>query len=220
MIAPVRAGHPPTEFHEDSPMRTPRRVATLAVLLATTVAAGCAAVAVGTAGVATMAALDRRTIGAQTEDTEIELRVSDAIPKTIRDAGRVITTSYNRKVLLTGQVPDEAMKRDAEAAAQRVPNVRGVHNELEVGMRVSTTQVATDSATTAKVKTAFLQQKDLNTNVVKVVTENNVVYLMGLVTQAEGQAHASAASRVSGVKRVVTLFEYISDEELKRISAR
>jgi osmotically-inducible protein OsmY len=103
---------------------------------------------------------------------------------------------------------------------RQVNGVKNVFNELEVGPRVSFTTIANDTQLTARVKGAFLEQKVLDSTAVKVVTENGVAYLMGLVTQREGPAYATAASRVSGVRRVVTLFDYISDEDLARIRAR
>ena len=198
-----------------------RRLAVVAALLGSTLAAsGCLPIAATGMAVGTMAAMDRRTVGAQTEDTEIEIRAGNRMPDAIKGARGVSITSYNRRVLLTGQVPDEASKADAERAVRQVPGVREVHNELELANRVSFSTTANDSAITARVKAGFLEQKALNTNAVKVVTENGVVFLMGLLTQREGPAYATVASRVPGVRRVVTLYEYISDEELARITAR
>jgi len=181
---------------------------------------GCAPVVATSMAVGSFAVIDRRTLGTQTDDTEIELRASGRLPDAIRGARGVSVTSYNRSVLLTGQVPDPAAKADAERAVRQVNGVRNVFNELEVGPRVSFATIANDTQLTARVKGAFLEQKVLDTNAVKVVTENGVAYLMGLVTQREGPAYATAASRVSGVRRVVTLFDYISDEDLARIRAR
>lgn len=198
-----------------------RRLAVVAALLGSTVAAsGCLPLAATGMAVGTMAALDRRTVGAQTEDTEIEVRASNRMPDAIKGSRGVSITSYNRRVLLTGQVPDETAKADAERAVRQVPGVREVFNELELGSRVTFSTAANDSAITARVKAGFLEQKALNTNVVKVVTENGVVFLMGLVTAPEAPAYSTVASRMPGVRRVVTLFEYITDEELARINAR
>lgn len=198
-----------------------RRLAVVAALLGSTLAAsGCLPLAATGMAVGTMAAMDRRTVGAQTEDTEIEVRAGNRMPDAIKGARGVSITSYNRRVLLTGQVPDETAKADAERAVRQVPGVREVHNELELANRVTFSTTANDSAITARVKAGFLEQKALNTNAVKVVTENGVVFLMGLLTQREGPAYATVASRVPGVRRVVTLYEYISDEELARITAK
>jgi osmotically-inducible protein OsmY len=202
-------------------MHTMRRLAVVGALIGSTLAAsGCIPLAATGMAVSAMAALDRRTVGAQTEDTEIELRASSRMSDAIKGSKGVAVTSYNRRVLLTGQVPDEAGKADAERAVREIRGVREVHNELETANRVSFSTTANDTAITARVKAGFLEQKALNTNAVKVVTENGVVYLMGLVTEREGPAYATVASRVPGVRRVVTLYEYVSEEELARINAR
>ncbi len=198
----------------------PRRAVACALLASALLAAGCAPLVVGGIGVGAMAALDRRTVGAQTEDTEIELRGASRMSDAIKGSKGVAVTSFNRRVLLTGQVPDATAKADAERAMRQVPGVREVHNELELADRVTFSTTTNDSAITARVKAGFLEQKALSTTAVKVVTENGVVFLMGLVTEREGPAYATVASRVPGVRRVVTLFEYISEEELARINAR
>jgi len=163
---------------------------------------------------------DRRTLGVQTDDTQIEWRVSNRMPDAIRGSRGVAVTSYNKRVLLTGQVPDAQAKSEAGRHAQQVFGVVEVYNELEIGPRLSLTAQAADAALTARVKAAFVEQQALTHNTVKVVTENNVVYLMGLVTRREAPAYSTVASRVGGVRRVVTLFEYITDEELQRIRSR
>lgn len=198
----------------------PRRAIACAMLATTLLATGCAPLVVGGIGVGAMAALDRRTVGAQTEDTEIELRGASRMSDAIKGAKGVAITSYNRRVLLTGQVPDETAKTDAERAMRQVPGVREVHNELELANRVGFSTTANDAAITTRVKAGYVNEKALNSNAVKVVTENGVVYLMGLVSEREGPGYAGVASRVPGVRRVVTLFEYISEEELARINAR
>lgn len=198
-----------------------RRLAVASALLASTLAAsGCAGVVLTGIGVGAMAAADRRTVGAQTADTEIELRGASRMSDAIKGSKGVSVTSYNGRVLLTGQVPDDTAKTDAERAMRQVPGVREVFNELETANRVGFSTTANDSAITTRVKAGFVEQKALNSNVVKVVTENGVVFLMGLLTQREGPAYASVASRVPGVRRVVTLYEYITDEELAQINAR
>jgi osmotically-inducible protein OsmY len=202
-------------------MHSIRRLGIVAVLLATTVAAGgCLPVAATGMAIGTLAALDRRTVGAQTEDTEIEIRGYNRMSDATKGSKGIAITSYNRRVLLTGQVQDEASKAAAERTMREVPGVREVFNELEITSRVDFSRTANDTAITARVKAGFIEQKVLSATAVKVVTENGTVFLMGLVTQREGPAYSGVASRVSGVRRVVTLFEYITDEELARISAR
>jgi osmotically-inducible protein OsmY len=202
-------------------MHTMRRLAVVAALIGSTLgASGCFPLAATGMAIGMMAALDRRTVGAQTEDTEIELRGASRMSDAIKGSNGVGVTSYNRRVLLTGQVPDDVAKADAERAMRDVRGVREVHNELEIGMRVPLSTTASDSTITARVKAGFVEQKVLSANAVKVVTENGVVYLMGLVTEREGPAYATVASRVPGVRRVVTLYEYITEAELARINAR
>lgn len=198
-----------------------RRILVAATLLASTfVASGCLPVVATGAAVGTLAALDRRTIGAQTEDTEIELRGYNRLVEGVKGGKGVSLTSFNRRVLMTGQVPDEATKAEAERVVRNLPAVREVYNELELAERATLSSATSDATITARVKAGFIEQKALNSNAVKVVTEGGVVYLMGLITQREGPAYATVASRVPGARRVVTLYEYITDEELARITTR
>lgn len=201
-------------------MHPTRRLAVTAALLVSSLpVAGCLPLAATGVAIGTLAVLDRRTLGAQTADTEIELRGAGRMPDAIKGSSGVAITSFNGRVLLTGQVPDATAKADAERAMRQVPGVREVFNELETASRVPFSTSANDTAITARVKAAFVEQRALNSNVVKVVTENGVVYLMGLVTEREGPAYATVASRVSGVRRVVTLFEYLTEEELAKLEA-
>ena len=199
------------------------RKAWQAGLPATLVAAGfalsaCAPVLVGAgATVGTLSALDRRTLGAQTEDEMIELKGKNRLNESMRHAGGIDLTSYNRKVLLTGQVLSAEDKANATKIIASMDNVRSVDNELQVSGRVSLGVTASDALITTRVKTALLDSNRVQANVIKVITEASVVYLMGVVTKEEGAAAADIASRVSGVARVVTVFETISNEELQRI---
>jgi len=190
--------------------------ALLASVIATT---GCLPIFAAGIGVAALSALDRRSVKIQADDTEIELRGSSRLPMAIKGAPGVSVTSFNRRVLLTGQVPSETDKTDAERVVRQVAGVTTVYNELQVAPRVDASTTANDAALTARVKAAFIEQKVLESSAVKVTTSNGVVYLMGLVTAREGPAYATAASRVSGVRRVVTLFEFITDEQLAAIVA-
>ncbi|GMV01462.1 MAG: BON domain-containing protein [Burkholderiaceae bacterium] len=200
-------------------MNTHARLTFAAALLATVLAApGCVPLVATGAAVGTLAALDRRTLGAQTEDQEIELRAANRMRGALAQPGGVSVTSYNRKVLLTGQVASEDDKRAAEAAVGALPNVRSVHNELQVLGRPSLATSAADTAITARVKAALLDAQDLHANVIKVITESGTVYLMGLVSRREADRAAQVASRVAGVQRVVTVFEFITEEEVKRTS--
>jgi osmotically-inducible protein OsmY len=180
---------------------------------------GCIGLVLTGAAVGVMAVTDRRTIGAQTEDQGIEFKASDVIRTKINNSGGISVTSFNRKVLVSGQVIDEQTKREAESLISKVDNVKGVFNELAVSNRASFGTNTVDATITTKVKAFFLEASDLSSNVFKVVTESGIVYLMGITTQREGARAAEVASRVSGVSKVVTLFEYVSQEELAKIEA-
>jgi osmotically-inducible protein OsmY len=200
-------------------MKTHARLTFAAALLASVLAApGCVPLVATGAAVGTLAALDRRTLGAQTEDQEIEVRAASRMRDVLKQPGGVSVTSFNRKVLLTGQVASEDDKRAAEAAVAALPNVRSIHNELQVLGRPSLATSAADTSITARVKAALVDAQDLHANVIKVVTESGTVYLMGLVSRREAERAAQVASRVAGVQRVVTVFEYITEEEVKRVS--
>ncbi len=187
-----------------------------ALAAATLTQTGCFPLAATGMVVGALAVVDRRTIGAQTEDQGIEVKALSELAR-MNASGGISVTSYNRKVLLTGQVLSEEAKRTAEAVVARLDNVRSVHNELTVAGRVSFGTQAADTSITARVKTALIDARDLQGNTIKVVTEAGVVYLMGIVTRAEAERAAQVTSRVSGVTRVVTVFEYVTPDELARI---
>ena len=189
-----------------------------ALIVSTLALSGCFPLAATGVAVGAMAAMDRRTIGAQTEDQEIELRARSQLSQAIEQSGGISVTSFNRKVLLSGQAASAQDKARAEQIVAALPNVRSVHNELQVLGRPSFTTSAADTSITARVKTAMIEASDLQANTIKVVTESGTVYLMGLVSQREATRAAQVASRVSGVQRVVTVFELISEEEVKAAS--
>jgi len=190
------------------------------VLAATTLTAlqGCAGVMFGSAVMGTLAATDRRTLGAQTEDKTIFFKGQAAAKRATNDAGHVNVTSFNRKVLLTGEVPEESMKAAVEREVAAIEGVEGVINELAIAGPSSLTSRSNDTLITGKVKASFVDARDIFANAIKVTTERGVVYLMGLVTEREGQRAAQVASRVGGVQKVVKVFEYISEEELQRLT--
>lgn len=199
--------------------RLPRALAAVALcgVVATTLQ-GCVEMAVGTAVMGTLAATDRRTFGAQTEDKTIVLKGESRVANLVGSAGHVNVASFNRKVLLTGEVRDDAMKADVEREIRAVEGVEAVVNELEVMGVSSFTSRSNDSILTGMVKASFVDAKDLYANAIKVVTERGVVYLMGRVTQREGQLAASVASTISGVHKVVKVFEYISEEDYRQLT--
>jgi len=188
--------------------------AVLASLAISGVLGGCVALAGGAMVGGAMLAVDRRTTGTQVDDQTIEVRAASAISAAVGDRAHVNATSYNRVVLLTGEVPVEADRAKVEAAVAKVENVRAVVNELAVMPNSSFGQQSNDALITGKVKAAFVDARDLQVGSMKVVTERAVVYLMGRVTEAEATAAGNAARSVGGVQKVVKVFEIITPAEL------
>jgi len=164
----------------------------------------------------TFAATDRRTLGAQTEDKSIVVKGEANIPDVVAAGSHVNVTSFNRKVLLSGEVPDEASKAAAEREIKSLPNVNGVFNELVVSGSSGFSARSGDALITSKVLASLVDAKDLYASAFKITTERGIVYMMGRVTEREGKRGADIAAGVSGVQKVVTLYEYISEEELKQ----
>lgn len=170
---------------------------------------GCAAVVVGgAAATGVMVAEDRRTVGTITEDQGIELKAANRISEKYRDA-HINVTSYNRMVLLTGEAPDATAKAEIEKIARAVENVRGVYNEIQVAGNSSISARANDSYLTSKVKARFVDAQKFSPIHVKVVTEANTVYLLGLVKRQEANDATELTRTTGGVQRVVRVFEYL-----------
>lgn len=180
---------------------------------------GCIGMAIGGAVMGTLAATDRRTLGAQTEDAAIVLKGEAHIPNVVGGAGHVNVASFNRKVLLTGEVRDEAMKAAVEREVSAIEGVQSIVNELAVAGPSSFTSRSNDSLITGKVKASFVDTKDLYANSIKVVTERGTVYLMGRVTQREGLLAGEVTRGIGGVQKVVKVFEYITDNELRQLNS-
>lgn len=176
---------------------------------------GCVALVAGGAVSGTLAASDRRTFGAQTEDRAIEVKGAIKVNNVGGDAAHVNINSFNRRALLTGEVRDEAMKAAIEREIRGIEGVVDVINELEIAGPSSYTSRSSDTIITTKVKASLVDAKDISANSYQVVTERGVVYLQGRVTQREGQIGADIARGVSGVTKVVKLFEYITEDEWK-----
>ncbi|KQQ88475.1 BON domain-containing protein [Massilia sp. Leaf139] len=176
---------------------------------------GCVPLVVGGAAMGAAATMDRRTLGAQTEDKSITVKAEVQVPKIVGSAGHVNIASFNRKVLLTGEVRDEAMKAAVEREVRGIENVVTVINELVVAGPSSYTSRSSDALITANVKGSLVEMKTISATSFKVVTERGTVYLMGRVTQREGDLGANIAKSVAGVQRVVKIFEYITEEELR-----
>ena len=173
---------------------------------------GCAAAVVAGTASAVTAANDRRTIGSQIDDNNIEIKASIAISEVERleKSARVNAISVNGIVLLVGQVPNQEMKNEAQITVEAIAGIRKIHNQLRIGSNIGITTQTHDSWLTSKVKAQLLAAKDISSNNIKVVTENAEVYLMGLVSQDEANRAVDIARNVSGVDRVVKVFEYIN----------
>jgi len=167
-----------------------------------------------------LVASDRRTSGAQLEDEGIELRAANRVRQGLGDRGHVNVTSYNRRILITGEVASDADRALVEQIASQVENVRYVANELAILGHSTLTQRSSDVLVGARVKAGFVDARDLFANAIKVVTERGVVYLMGRVTQREADRATDVARSTSGVQKVVRVFEIISEQELANLMPR
>lgn len=199
-------------------MRSPRSSLAptlLAAALLTGTLSACAPLLIGGAAVGgALSYSDRRTTGAQLEDQSIELKAAPRIREAIGDRGHINVTSFNRTVLLTGEVPNDADKAAAEAAVAKLENVRATLNELTVGPNSSLVDRSNDALITSKVKASYVDAKDIFANAYKVVTERGVVFLMGRVTDREADRGVAIARGVAGVAKVVKAFEIITEDEL------
>jgi osmotically-inducible protein OsmY len=187
----------------------------LAVLVLSLGLSACAPVMLGGMMGGAMVASDRRTTGIQLEDEGIEQRSATARDENFGTKEHVNFTSYNRQVLITGEVSSDRIRQQIEQLIGRVENVRLVANELAVGPASSFGDRSNDVLLVAKVKAAMVDSEDVFANVFKVVAERGTVYLMGRVTQREATRATEVVRGVSGVKRVVKVFEYITEDDLR-----
>ena len=187
-----------------------------AVLVLATCMTACAPFLVAGVAGSALVATDRRTSGTQLEDETIELRASAKVRDTFGEKVHVNVTSYNRQVLLTGEVPSEQERQAVSAIVEKVENVKSVANELSAMPNASLGSRSNDLVVTGKIKATLVDSRDLFANAFKVVTERNTVYLMGRVTQREADSATALIRNVGGVNKVVRMFEIISEEELRR----
>lgn len=178
---------------------------------------GCFPIVATGVAVGVMTVTDRRTVGTQTEDETIEWKISGRVGERFGDKVHLNVTSYNRKVLLTGEVPNEQTKLDIGEIAAKTENVLVVYNELQVAGISSLTARSSDSYITSKVKTRFIDAGQFSPNRVKVVTEAQVVYLLGIVNENEARSAIYVARTTEGVRKVVNVLEVVSDEEARRL---
>lgn len=178
---------------------------------------GCFPVVATGVGAGAAMVSDRRTSGTYVEDESIEWKVSGRIRQRFGNTVNVNVTSYNRNVLLTGQAPNATVLGELEGIVAGVEHVRGVINEVVVGPNSTLTARANDALITSNVKARFVDAKRFSAHHVKVVTEANVVFLLGIVTRTEAAAAAEVARTSQGVRKVVRVFEFISDDEARRL---
>lgn len=203
-----------------NPRAARRLAAVLGLAAAAAALPGCAPLVVGGAVVGgALVAVDRRTSGAQVEDQAIELKGELRMREVLSGRGHVNVTSYNRLVLITGEVPTEADKATVERAVSSLDNVRSIVNELAVMGNSSMTSRSSDAIVSARAKAAFIDAKDLQASALKVVTERGVVHLMGRVTEKEAARAAEVVRGLPGVLKVVRVFEIITEAELARLQS-
>lgn len=191
-------------------MKTYFAAVTGMIVLAVVLLQGCVAVAAGGAVAGASAAVDRRTTGAFVEDESIELKAVRAImaDKDLNAQAHLNVTSYNTIVLLTGEAPTEELRQRAEKIVRGVEKVSTVHNEINIAAPSSMMTRSSDTVITSKVKTKLLTDKNIEGVNIKVVTENGVVYLMGLASRAEAELATEVARQTGGVQKVVKIFQY------------
>ena len=178
---------------------------------------GCFPVVAAGVGTGVAATLDRRTLGTQTEDESIEWKAGSRVGDKLKDRGHFNFTSYNRKVLLSGEAVSDEVKSEAERIVASIPNVQGVYNELIVGGSSSLTSRSNDAFITSKVKSRSIDAGKFNPLHVKVVTEAGTVFLLGMVTQAEADAAINVARTTAGVRKVVPLMEIITPAKAREL---
>lgn len=190
-------------------------VATLASLTT-----GCTPLVVaGAVAGGALVASDRRSVGIQLEDEAIERRVNRALAERFeRGTINISVNSYDRKVLLTGETLNEQQRAEAEKLAAAADNVRAVVNEIEVGILSTVGSRSNDTAISAKVRGMLLNERNLSSAAFKVVTERANVYLMGKVTEREGELAGVVASRTVGVQKVTKLFDYITEQQAAELA--
>tara|TARA_Y100000588_G_C14214208_1_gene908069 strand:+ start:1115 stop:1720 length:606 start_codon:yes stop_codon:yes gene_type:complete len=179
------------------------------LLIVLTVLTGCvAAVIAGAAG--GLVVYDKRSVAMISKDTRIFHKVhTKIVTNSIFDESHVVVTSFNQNVLLVGEVASESLKKQAETDAKTTPNVKRVYNELMIADPISLTERSKDTWITSQVRTQMLTKKNLESGSIRVVTEDSVVYLMGIVTHEQAKLAVDVARQVSGVKKVVKVFRYI-----------
>lgn len=211
----------PPDTRQQPPLTSAQRLRRAGLAMGTAVLIGaqlsaCAPLVLGTAVGGALMATDRRTSGALVEDKGINIKSSNRISEILGDRGRVSVNAYNRKVLLTGEVPTEADRTAVAQTVAAVENVSEVINEVVVGPTAGLGTRSSDALLASKVRATLIDARDLMSNAFDVVVSRGDVYLMGIVTEREADSAAQLTARISGVQRVIKVFEFISEDELAR----
>ncbi len=192
-------------------------LAAAALIVALPMLQGCVPALIGGAAVGVMSAYDRRSTGTQADDQTTEWKASGRIPDQYKNFSHVNFTSFNRRVLITGEVPSEDAKAAIEAETRKIDGVREVYNELGIGPVSSLGSRSTDSDIDSKVKARLVDSNQLSANHIKVVTERAIVHLMGIVNAREAKVAVDVARTTAGVKKVINLMEIVGEDDTRRI---
>jgi len=198
-------------------MQTSSFLKFIVTVMAVSQLSSCAVVAVGGITATASVLADRRSPGVQAIDKGIEWEANSALSKKFGDNAHINVTSFNQKVLLTGEVKDAGIKGEAGAYVKAMKNVRSVFNELAIGPNSSYTSRANDSYLESKIKTQMIFTEKLPSNSMAIVAEGSSVYLMGILTQGEAELAKKITSNTNGVKDVYVYFDIISDAEKTRL---
>lgn len=195
-------------------------LATAALITVLPMLQGCVPVVIGAGAAAgVMTAHDRRSTGTQTDDETTEWKATQRVPEKFKAAAHLNFTSFNRRLLITGEVPSEEAKAIIGEEAAKVEGVKQVHNELAVAPESSLGNRSNDSYITSKLKARLVDSNQISANHIKVVTENTVAYLMGIVTEREGKVAVQIARTTDGVRKVVNIMEVMPDNDIKRLDS-
>jgi len=197
--------------------KTKLTLAAAALALALPMLQGCVPAIIGGAAVGVMSAHDRRSTGTQADDETTEWKAGQHVPDQYKAFSHTNFTSYNRRVLITGEVPSEEAKTAIEEETRKLAGVREVYNELGIGQVSSFGSRSNDSYIDSKVKARLVDSNQLSANHIKVVTERAIVHLMGIVNAREAKVAVDVARTTAGVKKVVNLLEIIGDEDTRRL---
>lgn len=202
-------------------MKTRLSISLIALVLALPALQGCVPAVIATgAAVGAMSIHDRRSTGTQTDDETTEWRARSRIPEQYKAQSRVNFTSYNRRLLITGEVPNDEAKSAIESEARKIEGVREIYNELFIGPMSTLTQRSNDSFIDSKVKARLVDSNQVSANHIKVVTERGATYLMGVVNEREAKVAISVARTTAGVRKVVNILEVLPEEDVRRLDAQ